>query len=239
MGRQEQEKRWGRLRKEMEGIRERGELCLLVGDQNKHIGADHLGVPGNHARVSAGGRLVRDLLATGDWVLVNGMGDKVVEGGPFTREDPATGERSCLSLFIVSKELEPFVKSLYIDSTRTMGVARPVWEKGKFRLVYPDHFPCLLTLQGLPWKEKKVSKEKKKVCWNLAKYGGWNRYKVLTDECSEALNEVIGDNSKNVEEITEKFDKIHEKVKFRSFGKVTLGEKKVKTNQMSVKKGRK
>ena len=37
------------------------------------------------------------------------------------------GERSCLSLFIVSKELKPYVKSLYIDSA---GVARPVWEKG-------------------------------------------------------------------------------------------------------------
>ena len=33
VGKEEQEERWGRLRKEMEGIRERGELCVLVGDQ--------------------------------------------------------------------------------------------------------------------------------------------------------------------------------------------------------------
>ena len=67
VGKEEQEERWGRLRKEMEGIRERGELCVLVGDQKKHVGADHLGAQGNLARVSAEGRLVRDLLATGDW----------------------------------------------------------------------------------------------------------------------------------------------------------------------------
>ena len=30
VGKEEQEERWGRLRKEMEGIRERGELCVLV-----------------------------------------------------------------------------------------------------------------------------------------------------------------------------------------------------------------
>ena len=85
--------------------------------------------------------------------------EEVVEGGPFTRDDPATGERSCLSLYIVSEELKPYVKSLYIDSARTMGVARPVWDKGKFRLVHSDHFPCLLTLQGLHWKEKRVKQE--------------------------------------------------------------------------------
>ena len=43
VGKEEQEERWGRLRKEMEDIRARGELCLLLGDQNKHVGSDHLG----------------------------------------------------------------------------------------------------------------------------------------------------------------------------------------------------
>ena len=43
----------------------RGEFCVLAGDMNK---------------------LLRELLATGDWILVNGLGKEVVEGGPFTRE---------------------------------------------------------------------------------------------------------------------------------------------------------
>ena len=175
VGKEEQEARWGRVRKELEDARRRGHMCLLVGDQNKHVGADNLGVEGNLARVSRGGQLVRDLLATGDWHLVNGMGREVVEGGPTTREDPASGEKSCLQLFVVSTELKPFVSKLYIDSGRTMWVARPVRQKGGFRLVHSDHYPCLLTLKNMPWVSRKESKEKreKKVQWNLAKEGGW------------------------------------------------------------------
>ena len=47
-------------------------------------------MPENKAEVWAGGKLLRDMLKGGDWVLVNGMGQEVVEGGPFTRQDPAT-----------------------------------------------------------------------------------------------------------------------------------------------------
>ena len=52
-----------------------------------------------------GGKLLRELLATRDWRLVNSMGREVVQGGLFTRKDPATGVLSCLDLWIVSKEL--------------------------------------------------------------------------------------------------------------------------------------
>ena len=160
----------------------------------------------------------------------------MVKVGPFTREDPATGEQSCLSLFIISRELEPYVKSLVIDSGRTMGVARPVWERGKFRLVHPDHYPCLLTLQGLPWKEKGGKKEEKKVCWDLTKKGGWNMYEVLTDKCSEVIDNLVGDKTKTIEEVADKFSKIHEKVKYKSFGKVTLPERRQNKPQGDTKK---
>ena len=70
---------------------------------------------------------MRGLLATGDWHLVNGMGSEVVEGGPFTREDPATGEKSCLQLVIVSTELKQHVSKLYIDLTRAMGKTAHSW----------------------------------------------------------------------------------------------------------------
>ena len=83
------------LHKEMENIRARNEFCLLDGDLNKLVGNDELGVPGNHPEISPGGRLLREFLSTGDWILVNGLGEEEVEGGPFTREDPATGFRSC------------------------------------------------------------------------------------------------------------------------------------------------
>ena len=88
---EEVEKKWEKLRKEMERIRARKEFCLLAGDQNKHVGSGDLGVPGNKTDVSLGGRLVRDLLSTRNWFLVNGLGEEIVQGGPWTRKDPATG----------------------------------------------------------------------------------------------------------------------------------------------------
>ena len=93
------EERWQRFRKELENIRLRGEFCLWAGDLNRLVGTGELGVPGNKQEVSLGGRLLRELLATKDWVLVNGLGREVVEGGPFTRRDPATGNMSCLDMF--------------------------------------------------------------------------------------------------------------------------------------------
>ena len=70
--------------------------------------------------------------------------------------------------------------------------------------------------------------------WNLEKTGGWNRYQVLSDKCSEALNDVIDDNSKSVEEVNLKFDQIHNKIKFRCFGKVTLAGKKTKKERSKI-----
>ena len=52
--------KWGRLLKELEEVRSRGDHCLLVGDMNKHVGNDHLGIPGNHPDVSHGGRWSAD-----------------------------------------------------------------------------------------------------------------------------------------------------------------------------------
>jgi hypothetical protein len=61
---------------------------------------------------------------------------------------------SCLQLFIVSRELQPFVSKLVVDSARRWTVARPVRErKGSYKLVYSDHFPCLLTLESCPGRE--------------------------------------------------------------------------------------
>ena len=98
---EEVEGRWRRLLKEMEAIRIRGEFCCYAGDLNKLIGTGELGVPGNSAEISLGGKLLRELLARGSWTLVNGLGREVVQGGPFTREDPATGTMSCLDLWVV------------------------------------------------------------------------------------------------------------------------------------------
>ena len=120
------EEKWARLRKELQNIRIRGEFCLLAGDLNKLVGADNLGVPEYSPEISAGGKLLRELVATRDWVLVNGLGGDVVQGGPFTRRDPASGNMSCLDLFVVSRELCPYIDKLVIDKDRQFTPARAV-----------------------------------------------------------------------------------------------------------------
>ena len=78
----------------------------MIGDFNRKIGKL---VPGNNDDVeSYGGSLIRQLIETGRYVLVNAS-DKV-KGGPFTRYDPGDpNNKSVLDLVIVSSELENYV----------------------------------------------------------------------------------------------------------------------------------
>ena len=46
----------------------RGENIILIGDLNKHVGEI---IPGNHKKCSFGGNLVKKLLNTGKFILVN------------------------------------------------------------------------------------------------------------------------------------------------------------------------
>jgi hypothetical protein len=88
-----------------------------------------------------------------------------------------------------------------------------------------DHYPCVLTLEGLPREDKKEEKVSE---WNLAKEGGWNRYTVLMEEYSGKMNKIIENKEKKMKEVMEKVDKIHNKVKFMSFVKVTIGKRSKK-----------
>ena len=146
------------MKDELETIRR--EFCLYSGDLNKLVRSDHLGVQGTSPEISVGGKLLREMLTTGDWVLVNGQGSEVVEGGPYTREDPATGKLSCLDLYIVSRELWPYVNKLVIDRDKKFTPARPIKRKGKYRLIYTDHFSTLLSLKDLPRRQKEKAEKK-------------------------------------------------------------------------------
>ena len=216
----------------MEAIRARKEFCILGGDLNKLVGRAPLGVPGNHPDTTLGGRLLLDLLATGNWVLVNGLGHKVVKGGPFTRKDPASGNMSCLDMFVVSTDLLPYVQSLVIDSQQELAMTRAVRVGSNYQLVPSDHFTCILTLTNLPRVQER--KGGKQVAWNLAKEGGWNKYNILSDKYSDDLKKVVGDDHTNIEEKMTKFEKIHEKIKFKAFGKVTINGNKKEMNRKKI-----
>ena len=95
----------------------KGESLVVMGDLNRHIGYDQPGVNGNHDKISFGGSLVRDLIDTGDVILVNNS--EKAEGGPFTRKDPSDPnddkKKSCLDLVLISKDLFRYVNKLFID----------------------------------------------------------------------------------------------------------------------------
>ena len=70
------EEKWDTLKKKLEEMRIRGEFMVYGGDLNKLVGQDQFGVPGNNKGISLGGKLLRELLAWGNWVLVNGLSQK-------------------------------------------------------------------------------------------------------------------------------------------------------------------
>ena len=126
-------------------------------------------------------------------MLVNALEGRV-EGGPFTRQDPATGRQSCLDLWLCTAGLAPHVTSLVVDSGRKMVVSRPVWREGRWQLTHSDHYTILLTLDSLPLASRS-GKQVAEVRWNLAKSGGWEKYKRLTEEKSEKIKAVIEDDT--------------------------------------------
>ena len=120
---------------------------------------------GNIREVSLYGQLLRDMLDTGNWPLVNGVGVQVVKGGPFTRQDPATKNPSCLHLLIVSYELLPYVQDVFVGSKRKFAVSRALEMRNTYKQVYSDHFKCFLTLKDLPRSRER--REEELVVWNL------------------------------------------------------------------------
>ena len=99
-------------------IETKGEYAIVLGDFNKHVGDI---IEGNSDKVTEGGKLIKDFLKNGEYVLLNSLTDKVI-GGPFTRVEPSDPEnnekKSCLDFIIVSKGLAKYVESVEIDRER-------------------------------------------------------------------------------------------------------------------------
>ena len=114
---------WGRLKRDLEDIQSRNESMIMLGDFNRAIGAGEQGVEGNKPKVSKGGKLIRELLEEGEYILANNS--KKASGGPWTLVCRGDGNvKSCLDLVIISADLEPFLHSLEIDTKFEFGPAR-------------------------------------------------------------------------------------------------------------------
>ena len=62
---------WSQLRREIKDIEEREEGLVCIGDFNRAVGNDTLGVAENHPQVSFGGELIRELLEDDRYILLN------------------------------------------------------------------------------------------------------------------------------------------------------------------------
>ena len=216
---------WGRIKKELALIEARGEAVLILGDLNRAVGAGEFGVAGNKPDISYGGKLVRDLVASGDYVLFNNLA--LVEGGPWTREDPADGGKSCLDLAIGSKNLEPYLEKMLVDSAKKFTPKRVTWSKGKMSTRLTDHFSLVIELK-MPRKDVK----KKTLCvWNKQKPGGWNAYEKETEAVKSKMEHVIMDKTRSVEEVMNKLDSIQTKIKHKTLGKTKVNKKKNPTKE--------
>ena len=60
--------------------------------------------------------------------------------------------------------------------------------------------------------------------WNLAKTGGWEAYEKITGEKADKLNNIMDEKETSIEEKMDKFQRLHDKIKFRAFGKVQIKE---------------
>ena len=155
---------WARIKKELAMIEARGEAVLIIGDLNRGVGGGELGVAGNKEKISFGGQLVRDLIDSEEYVIVNNLG--LAEGGPWTWVDPADPQhRSCLDLAIVSQNLLPFVTDMKVDSSRKITPKRVIARRGKMTVRHTDHFALEIKLK-MP---EKTAESKNMTVWDLKK----------------------------------------------------------------------
>ena len=124
-----------------------------------------------------------------------------------------------MDLVLVSKNLVKYVERLEIDSVQKYKLARTTVKNGKLGSTSTDHYPMIFKLKGIPLKQMTAERVEKEIVWNLRKEGGWEKYHEITEIKCDELVKVTSNNDESIEVIAEKFDKIHEKIKFASFGK--------------------
>ena len=211
-------KRWDNIMKEVVKIEATGEHLIILGDLNCHVGDI---IEGNDTDISVGGDLIRNLLSTEHYILVNST-DKT-EGGPHTRFDPSDpqclSKKSCLDLAIISSEVMKYVDKLTIDSQMKYVASRPVTKK---KVVYPDHYPLILTFKNIPLNSSQISINPKFTMWDTNKVGGWEAYQAMTEN-NVKLREIAEDTIEdNPDKIMTAIRKELDKVKFAAFGKVKV-----------------
>ena len=217
------EKSWLRLLEDVKEIEDRNEEVLILGDLNRAVGSGTEGVKGNKDKVTAGGQLIRNMVKTGRYVIVNNL--DLVEGGPWTWIDRQDNKiKSCLDLAIVSVSLVPFIYKVIIDVQRKFTPRRVIRRKKNIKTIYTDHFSVKIELKGMPRRQHMKRHEP---IWNKGKPGGWDIYGRVTDDNAEKIEAIVEDHEKDIETVMKEINIIDNKTKFIAFGKTKPKSKKI------------
>ena len=92
------------------------------------------------------------------------------------------------------------------------------------RLVFTDHYSLQLIFENIPLKPYQKRTIDKQTVWNTNKPGGWDKYNELSDD-NDDLNRLADDNLANTTELDQKLEKIMNKIKYKSFGKVSFSNR--------------
>ena len=93
---------------------------------------------------------------------------------------------------------------MIIDDDEQYSMQYPIKEKGIISKKKSDHLTLVIQLKNLSTKECPKKKNSKESQWNFNRKGGWETYKVLTENESNALTI---DTHSDVNEISSKFEK--------------------------------
>ena len=187
---------------------------------------------GNRREISYRGSLIRDLVSSGEYFLLNNL--NLTMGGPWTRVCPGDGRPSCLDLAIGSANLKPHVRKMTIDKDRVFTPRRAVTKaQGGLGVTYSDHFATMVELE-MP-KAYEVM-EKPKSTWNTQKPGGWEAYKEISNKAAKEIAMIAEDEGIDVEKVMSKIDRIQTKVKFAAFGKTKPQTERTKNKEEATTK---
>ena len=227
---------WRRLLEDIKEIENRKENMLLIGDMNRAVGAGEWGIEGNKPNISVGGSLIRDLLATSKYILLNSL--PIAKGGPWTWVDRSnTSVKSCLDIGIISAGLLPFVTDFQVDKEQKFTPRRLRKTKKGIVSTYSDHFSLEVQLSGLPRATESNKSKEAGSSWNLKKEKGFENYKEETKKIAGRINYIIKDNSLDIEECMTKIDAENNKAKWAAFGKTrnTAGRTVTNTRRKCLK----
>ena len=148
-------------------IEDRNEDVMIIGDLNRAVGSGAWGIKGKKEKISPGGQLIRNLIKTGRYVLLNNL--DIVSGGPWTWIDWQYDTRkSCLDIGIVSLSLVPFISKVIIDNERKFTPRRVIRKKNNIKTIYTDHFSVMIELSGM---QRKKHINRPEPAWNKGKPG--------------------------------------------------------------------